>query len=475
MNEKQASLHEEKPSMELKERMLQFGTGILLKGLPDYLIQLANEKRGWGKIVMVKSTSPEKGKEKFPPYYLVEKGIQNGQAVERAIKMEVISREINAQTQWDTLQKLAKSADLEVIISNTTEAGLQYKQEKINETEVPESFPAKLLALLQTRFKADLPGWIIIPCELIPENGKVLFEIIKKLAQFNEMSPAFVQWLEKENHFCSSLVDRIVSGKANQQSHDAWEAKLGHKIPELIETEPYCLWAIECSDEVMSKLNWEGIHPNLILDADISMYKERKLRILNGTHTFMVGLAFLAGHDTVLEAMQDPEIGNFVRELALNEIAPATDIDPEKAQEFARDVLDRFSNPHIRHLLLNITLQYSMKMAMRNLKSIERYESQFGNPPEKMARGFAAYLQFVNPREEMEGQFFGIWRGKKYLIQDNEASLIRTIMQAHPEKNQALDSIFQSASLWGEFRFSEGFKEKVKGYYYLLEEYNRRP
>jgi tagaturonate reductase len=454
----------------LKERVLQFGTGILLKGLPDYFIQLANQKQAWGKIVMVKSTSSTSGKDPYPPYLLLEKGLKDGMMVENPVRMDAISREINAQTQWQDLEKLAQSPDLEVLISNTTEAGLQYTEEKIGEG-TPVSFPGKILSILQKRFEAGLPGWVIIPCELVTDNGEILKSLVLKLARFNGFSTELLQWIEKKNHFCNSLVDRIVSGKADERSRQNLASKLNDLPEEIIETEPYCLWAIECPEKVRNQLGWAGIHPNWILADDIGMFRERKLRILNGTHTFIVGLAFLSGKTTVLETMQDTELSAFVKELALEEVAPATAVSPEIAQSFAKDVLDRFANPYINHLLINITLQYSMKMAMRNLASIARYEALKGQVPEKMAKGFAAYLRFSMAKSQNEkGKYLGNWKGKIYPIQDEKASVFFSHQQKKLPLSELLLLILEDQALWGDFKFSEGFKSLVINYF--LKEWN---
>ena len=449
-----------------KEKILQFGTGVLLKGLPDFFIQLANETgRNSGRIVLVKSTSPSPSVDPILPYTIFEKGIQNGELIEKSQIVSSISREINAQTDWKSVVELAKSPDLEVVISNTTEAGIQYLEEKI-EGNVPSSFPGKLLSILLERYRAGLDGLIIIPCELIPDNGKILKEIVLKLAAFNQLEKAFLDWIENNCPFCNSLVDRIVSGKPNAETKEKIESKLGYEDAELIETEPYALWAIECNKQVAQKLNWSGIKSDWILADDISVYRERKLRILNGTHSIMVALGLIQGKETVLECMQDDEMLAYISRVALEEIAPATAVDPKISVPFAKEVLDRFANPHIRHLLINITLQYSMKMAMRNLKTIERYEEMYAKPPALMARGFAAFLYFSRPVKKNEkGQWLGVLNGKEYPIQDDKADVFAEYQQSGRLIEEILEGILTDKRLWAEFQFSAGFKNLVKEIY----------
>jgi tagaturonate reductase len=452
------------------EKILQFGTGVLLKGLPDYFIQLANEAgRKAGRIVMVKSTSASESIQNTPPFTIYEKGIKFGESFERAQIVSSISRELNAISDWKSVLELAKSSDLEVIISNTTEAGIQYVEEPIKDI-VPSSFPGKLIAVLLERYEAGLPGLVVIPCELIPDNGTILKGIVLKLAAFNQLGTDFLNWLETECSFCNSLVDRIVSGKPSADSRKEIESKLGYEDDALIETEPYALWAIECNPEVSKRLNWSGIRQDWILAEEITVYIERKLRILNGTHTIMVALGIIKGKETVLECMQDVEMQQFISKVALEEIAPATAVDSSISIPFANEVLDRFANPHIRHLLINITLQFSMKMAMRNLGTIERYEEIFGKPPVLMARGFAAFLHFLRPEKRNEkGQWIGILNGKEYFIQDDKAQIFHDYMQAQTPYSENIESILKEARLWGDFKFSHGFTAQVKRIY--LEEF----
>jgi len=452
------------------EKILQFGTGVLLKGLPDYFIQLANEAgRNAGRIVMVKSTSASETIESIAPYTIFEKGIRNGKSVEKARIVSSVSREINAPTDWESVLDLARSADLEVIISNTTEAGIQFVEEKIKDV-TPVSFPGKLLSVLYERYNAGLVGIIIIPCELIPDNGSILKSIVLKLADFNELENAFLNWLLTECSFCNSLVDRIVSGKPSAETRKEIESKLGYEDESLIETEPYALWAIECNPAISKKLNWSGIVADWILAEDITIYRERKLRILNGTHTIMVALGIIGGKETVLECMQDLDLHTFISKVALDEIATSTSVDSSISIPFANEVLDRFANPHIRHLLINITLQFSMKMAMRNLPTIKRYEEIYGKPPQLMARGFAAFLRFLRPVKKNEkGHWIGVLNEKEYPILDDKAEIFHEYMKSLKPVSENLESILEDTRLWGDFEFSSGFKEKVKTVY--LEEF----
>lgn len=445
-----------------EERILQFGTGILLKGLPDYFIHLYNQRSGKPRlgIVSVKSTAAGEAEHRYAPYTIWEKGVAHGKPVDRCTIAASLSRELNAQTAWPEVLDFARQPQLRIVLSNTTEAGLSFVEEDFRQSP-PGSFPAKLLAVLNERFMNRLPGLIVIPCELVPDNGLILKELVLKLARYNRVSEEFLKWLEQENTFCNSLVDRIVSGRPQPEMRRKKEEELGFSDPEMIEAELYALWAIECPKIIEEELGWQGIHPNWILSSDISLYRERKLRILNGSHTFLVGLMWLLGKKTVAECMQDAETAQFIRQLILEEIAPATAVPEEAARSFAQEVLDRFANPYIEHKLINITLQYTMKMATRNLPLIARYEAIFGKVPALMATGFAAYLLFSRPVERDEkGNWLGSWYGKSYPIQDDKAPILAEYW-AHEDPEKAMLAIMAEQRLWGDFKFSEGFCNKV--------------
>ncbi|GAB3891577.1 tagaturonate reductase [Larkinella knui] len=389
------------------ERVLQFGTGVLLRGLPDYLIHKANEQGIFnGSIVVVKSTggATDEFAEQDSLYTVVTRGIQKGQSVDKHTVVSAISRVISAQDDWKTVLDVAKKPTLQIIISNTTEVGIQYVAESIFQNP-PQSYPAKLTAFLYERFKnfggGRSKGLVVIPTELITDNGLKLRDIVEKVAKHNELGKLFMKWLKYHVRFCNSLVDRIVPGKPDAESMQQQHKALGYEDKLLIMAEPYRLWAIEGDDRVKSVLSFAKADPNVIIDEDINFYRERKLRVLNGGHTISVPLAYLLGLETVNEMMQHPLMGRFVEEVITQEIVTTLpqwmipEEKPDAVREFAADVLDRFRNPYIEHLLLSITLQETSKMRARNLPTIQRYLEQQQQVPQRMALGFAAYLRFM--------------------------------------------------------------------------------
>ncbi len=418
---------------DLPEKVLQFGTGVLLRGLPDYFIDKAN-KRGLfnGRIVVVKSTgsadtSPFEKQDGL--YTLIVRGIEENKKVEEYIVNASISRVLSAKNEWGKILQCAGNPGMEIIISNTTEVGIVLTKDNIR-AYPPESFPGKLLAFLFERyniFKADPDkGMVIIPTELLPDNGDRLLAILVALANQNELEDAFVDWIKHKNHFCNSLVDRIVPGTLTAPQQKEAESFLGYADELMIMAEVYRLWAIESSQEKVKKiLSFSPADRGVIIASDISLFRELKLRLLNGSHTLSCGLAHLAGFAIVKKAMDDPAFSSYVETLMLEEIAPVITsniITMEAAVNFARKTLDRYNNPYIAHSWLNITLQYCSKMRMRVVPILMNHFKRFGTVPLRIALGFAAHLLFMKSELGTDGLYYGEANGKKYLVNDEYAA-----------------------------------------------------
>jgi tagaturonate reductase len=457
----------------LPEKVLQFGTGVLLRGLPDYLINLANQEGIFnGRIVVVKSTdSGDSGvfEEQDNLYTLCIRGVDTGKEVVENVISSAVSRVLSAKSQWQSVIECAKNPEMEIIISNTTEVGIQLVQDDIRK-EPPVSFPGKLLAFLYERFKAFKgdkdKGMVIVPTELIPENGKKLESIVLELAHRNSLENEFMEWIEHSNHFCNSLVDRIVPGAPAEKNKQQLFEELGYEDALVTMSEPYLLWAIEGNEHIRKVLSFYQVHPNVIIKPDINLYRELKLRLLNGTHTLSCGLAFLSGFQTVKEAMENQVMAGFISNLMLAEIAPAIPYAvPEKAaQRFGMQVLDRFKNPFVEHLWINITVQYSSKMQMRNIPVLLQYVERLGCTPEYISLGFAAYLLFTKPVDMEENKYYGLHNGKKYPIQDEKATYFYDLWQKHTTQEIA-GIVLKDKSLWGhDLTLLNGFCEKVSTY-----------
>lgn len=458
-----------KPSssvFELPEKVVQFGTGVLLRGLPDYFIDKANrEGRFNGRVVVVKSTGGDTSAfdEQDSLYTICIRGVVNRELIEQNIICSAISRVLSAEAEWDKVLACAANPAIGIVISNTTEVGIQLVEESID-ARPPASFPAKLLAFLFERYKtlgSGAPGLVIIPTELITDNGKKLKEIVLRLAQFNRLDDDFMNWLETANHFCSSLVDCIVPGRPETQLYRHLETAFGYEDKLMIMTEVYRLWAIEGNETVKQALSFAD--QGVIVTEDITKYKELKLRLLNATHTLSCGLAYLSGIPTVRDAMADPVFSGFISELMLSEIAPAIPYElPEaEAREFGLQVLDRFRNPHIDHQWISITLQFSSKLAMRAIPVVLQYYKIFGHAPRWFTAGFAAYLLFMKAEKEENGQYFGKFRDKLYPINDDRAGYYHECWKNNSAE-EVVRMVLKNEALWGtDLSRLDGFEQAV--------------
>jgi tagaturonate reductase len=455
---------------ELPEKVLQFGTGVLLRGLPDYFIDKANRQSIFnGRVVVVKSTShgdTSAYDKQDGLYTLCVRGLQNGEKVEENIINSSISRVINAQDGWEKILECAHHEAMQVIISNTTEVGIQLINEDIRK-HPPVSFPGKLLAFLYERYVAfggsKQSGMVIVPTELIPDNGKKLEAIVLELAHLNSLDEGFIEWLEGCNHFCNSLVDRIVPGKPDAAMLTGLENSFGYKDDLITMSEVYCLWAIEGDEQVKNILSFAQADEGVVITPDIGMYRELKLRLLNGTHTLSCGAAYLAGFETVKQAMDSETFSSFVAHLMQHELAPAIPytVDLATAQDFGTKVLDRFRNPHIKHNWISITVQYSSKMKMRCIPLLQKHYEKDSIPPEAFALGFAAYLQFMKPVVKKGEKYYGEWAGKEYEIQDDRAEIFYKRWQTMNEA-EVLEEVLKEVAFWGiDLTLLPGFVQSV--------------
>jgi len=389
------------------EKVLQFGTGVLLRGLPDYFIEKANRAGLFGGSIAIVKSTDSGGTNKFEQqdnlYTLHIKGLEKGEDVQEVLLVSAISRVITAANNWAAVLDIARNPEVETVISNTTEVGIVLDEQDDIHASPPASFPGKLTAVLLERFRAFNgardKGMVILPTELIDKNGVVLRDVVIALAERHRLEADFINWLKNSNHFCNTLVDRIVPGSLSIPEQKQAESQLGYKDELAIMAEPFCLWAIESLHPRVSEvLSFAQVDKRMVITPDIQKFKELKLRLLNGSHTFSCGLAILAGFDTVKEAMADPVFSKYVKHVMHQEIIPTlrdVNIVKEEASEFADHVIDRFGNPYLHHQWQSISTNYTSKMQMRNLPTIARYVQRYNEVPSYMALGFAGYLQFM--------------------------------------------------------------------------------
>lgn len=467
----------EKPTekvLHLPEKIVQFGTGVLLRGLPDYFVDKANKKGVFnGRIIVVKSTSSggvDAFKEQDNLYTTCIKGISKGEIIEENIINAAISRVLSAREEWNEILATAASADIEVIISNTTEAGIVESNDNIHDTP-PASFPGKLLSYLYARYRAfsgdASKGLVILPTELISNNGDVLKQYTISLAQKNNLEDAFIHWLTSANTFCNTLVDRIVPGAFVDES-------LGYTDDLMIMAEPFTLWAIEANDpKVKEILSFESVDTGVVITPSVYKFKELKLRLLNGSHTFTCAYALLQGFVTVKEAMENASFKTFIEELAFNEIGQAIEseeITREDINDFASSVIDRFSNPFLAHKWEAISLNYTSKMVLRNVPIVEKWYSKSENVPKHIATGFAAYIVLMDT-QKVTDKFFTKLQETSFAIQDDQAGKLYDYWQ---NEDTAVKNILTDQGIWGvDLTSFPGFLEEVQAQVNAIKKENK--
>ncbi|KDF43859.1 tagaturonate reductase [Enterobacter kobei] len=399
------------PGAQYPERIIQFGEGNFLRAFVDWQIDLLNEHTDLNAgVVIVRPIQSA-----FPPSLSTQDGLyttiirglnEQGETVSESRLIRSVNREIDVYSQYDAFLKLAHNPDMRFVFSNTTEAGIGYHAGDKFDDAPAVSYPAKLTRLLFERFShfngATDKGWIIIPCELIDYNGDALRELVLRYAQEWALPAAFIQWLNEANHFCSTLVDRIVTGYPRDEAA-ALEAELGYHDAFLDTAEHFYLFVIQGPEFLSRELRLDKYPLNVLIVDDIKPYKERKVAILNGAHTALVPVAFLAGLDTVGEAMNDADICAFVEKAIYQEIIPVLDLPRDELESFASAVTGRFRNPYIRHQLLSIALNGMTKYRTRILPQLLAGQKVRGQLPSRLTFALAALIAFYRAERNGEG------------------------------------------------------------------------
>ncbi len=458
---------------DLPERAIQFGTGALLRGLVDAILDDANRAGKFGGRVVAVGTTGSGRDEAINKqnglFTLRIEGLRNGEPVRESRVIASLSRALSAVDEWDAVLACARNPALEVVFSNTTEIGIAlHPDDERAGLPVPTSFPAKLTRFLEARARAfdyaPDKGVVVIPCELIDRNGETLRAFALSLAARWNLGDHVTRWLGESVRFCNTLVDRIVTGSPPPGDRARLEQELGYRDELLTVCEPYHLLAIEGDDALRARVAFAQPEFGVVVAEDITPYRERKVRLLNGAHTSMVSLALLAGCETVREAVEHEQVGRCLRRVLSNEIVPS--VRAAGAMEFAAEVLERFANPCLRHRLRDITLQGGMKMRVRVVPSIVEHTERVGRPPELLALGFAAYLLFVR------GDSSAAPDGTK---PDQAAERIRDVWRSLSAAGDAtphsfVRSICRDASMWGiDLDTLPGFTDLVMRHLAMLE------
>ena len=383
------------------EKVVQFGEGNFLRAFVDWQIDELNKHTDFnGSVVVVQPRGKgktDKLNQQEGLYTLFLQGLKNGKSVKEHHVISSISRGMDLFNHYEDYLKLAHNPDLRFIVSNTTEAGIYFEPQDQFVDRPQKSFPAKLTVFLYERFQAfkgdKNKGFIIIPCELIEKNGEILKGFILNYANLWNLGEAFVDWIHRGNIFCNSMVDRIVPGYPVDTIDEIYE-ELGYIDDFVVVSEQYHLWVIEGPTWIRDEFPVHLAGLNTIFVEDMTPFRTRKVRILNGAHTAMTPVAYLMGVNTVAEAIKHGMIGQFIGELIDEEIIPTLNSPIVELQAFAEDVKERFRNPFIQHYLLSIALNSIAKFKTRNLPTLIEYYHIKQKLPNKLVFSFAALLYF---------------------------------------------------------------------------------
>ena len=401
-------------------KVLQFGGGNFLRAFTNWMIDILNEETDFGaNTLVVKPTAHgnyQTLRNQEGLYHVLLEGINNGKHIKKNRLIKNITQVIHAYNQWSDFLASAKLPTIRFIISNTTEAGITFNPNDKPTDAPPKEFPAKLTIWLHERFLhfdgAEDKGCILLPCELIEANGHQLKQCILNYAAHWNFDLAFAKWIDHHNIFCNTLVDRIVSGYPKEKA-PAIQAQLGYMDDLLVAGEYYHSWVIESPTPIEHELPFSKTDLNVKFVKDLSPFREIKVRLLNGAHTALVPVGYLAGLQTVQEGIEHPVVGQFVKTMLEKEVIPAMEFSEVELMTFSNDIIDRFKNPSIRHLLISIALNSTSKYVTRLLPSLKDYHKKFGKLPQSICFALAALIRLY------QGQL----NGQQIPLKDNPPSI----------------------------------------------------
>ena len=454
------------------EKVLQFGEGNFLRAFVNYWFDVSNERAGWnGKCVLVQPIAPGLAKlinQQEGLYTLYLRGRENGERVDKKRIISSVSRCLNPYERegFDAMMEVAVSDGLEYVVSNTTEAGIVYDPACNLDDAPAASFPGKLTQVLYRRWQAGKGGLVILSCELIDNNGRELLKCVNQYADQWGLEDGFRRYVNEACTFCSTLVDRIVPGRVKDPAEAARMEQANGYRDELIDVgEIFGVWNIEGPDWLEEKLPFQKAGLNCPVVPDVTPYKKRKVRILNGAHTGFVLGAYLAGFDIVRDCMQDGAVRGFMNKMLYEEVIPTLPLDKKDLEDFAGAVQDRFNNPFVDHELMSISLNSTSKWRARNMPSFLEYVEKAGKLPPCLTMSFAAYIAFFSSDiRELNGEGLVCRRpkGNDYVCCDDRWALEFYYEHRGDSPEELVRAVMINQRMWGrDLTEVDGFEAAV--------------
>lgn len=453
-------------------KILQFGEGNFLRGFVDYMVDIANEKGVFdGSVAIVKPIaygSLSMFHEQENQYTVMLRGKEDGREKVETRVITSIADAVDCIGEYEKYAAYAACETLRFVVSNTTEAGIVYDETDCFDALPPKTYPGKLTKFLYERYEhfngAMDKGLVMIPCELIEDNGGNLKKCVLQFANLWNLSEEFVSWIENACVFCSTLVDRIVTGYPREEAPALWE-QLGYQDNLLDTAEVFGLWVIESDKDISEEFPLPKAGLPVIYTDNQQPYRERKVRILNGAHTSFVLASYLAGNDYVKESMEDEDIRTFMMATVFDEIIPTLSLPKEELVAFANAVIERFENPFIKHALLSISLNSTSKWKSRCMPSLEGYIEKNGNIPSHLAFSLAALMSFYTGTELRESALLGHRNGEEYRILDDAAALQFFAEHSGKDSFAFAKAILSNTAFFGkDLTQYNGLTEQVAGY-----------
>lgn len=453
-------------------KVLQFGEGNFLRGFVDYMIDIANEKGEFdGDIVLVKPIefgTLDRFRSQECQYTVSLRGIVDGKPAVLNRIVTSVADVVAAHEEYEKYSSYAKLDTLRYIVSNTTEAGIVYDESDKLEMNPPKSFPAKLAKFLYERYQyfngAMDKGLVMLPVELIDDNGIHLKECVLKQADNWNLEDSFKKWVNEACIFTSTLVDRIITGYPREEDKKLWE-EWGYRDELIVTGEPFALWVIESEKDIRGEFPLDKAGLPVIFTDNQKPYKQRKVRILNGAHTSFVLASYLAGNDTVLESMKDELIYKFMRSTIFDEVIPTLSLPEKDLVDFAEAVTTRFNNPYVKHALLSISLNSVSKWRARCMPSFLGYIDKTGTLPKHLTFSLAALMAFYQGTEIRDKALIGHRNGEEYNIMDDDAVLkYFAANSTKPSKEFAHGFLSNTAFFGQDLTQIEGLEDTVAAY-----------
>ena len=428
-------------------KVVQFGEGNFLRAFVDYAFHKLNKEvdfnAGIAMVQPLKDGMVHLINDQDGLYTLFMNGIKKGEKIQDIELITNIVKAINPYTQFSDYLALAKEEELQFIVSNTTEAGIEFIESDTPDMQPPVSFPAKLAVLLYERFKhfnGDTSKAVtIIPCELIDYNSETLKKYILQYVDLWKLEDEFKTWVSDACTYHSTLVDRIVPGYPRAEIEE-YNNKLEYKDNLIVAAEPFFLWAIEGGDALKAKLPFDKTDLNVKIVDDIRPFKMIKVRILNGAHTAMVPFSLLYGNKLVMETVNGDFTGKFVNSV-IGEISETLDMDKNEITAYSEEVMDRFKNPFIKHALADIALNSISKFKVRVLPSLLGYYNTNKKLPVNLTFSLASLIQFYK----------GTWNNEALPVKDSP-EIVEAFKNAWQLKatDLVVAKILANTEFWGE-------------------------